>query len=202
MEVSDPLEHRRWLTPALIAWWSLLLAQVWWSWDLNEVYASVLPLLLVGPERPFGALGLALGLIYLGVAFRRGAHGIVAAQATTLVVASWIVIASPVPLWGAHLHLLRHESRFVEEMESALATSSPDSSRCDRPVRQGVFLEGDPPRFGFDQRWIGAFHWTAIVRDPHDTFSSTTEPVRFVFDHSLLAMTRLRDDWYVVSVMK
>lgn len=193
---------RRSTSLGLVAvWWILLGLQIWYAWELNEFYASCLLLLVAGPETPFALLGLALGLVGLVAGFRRRTWLRFAAQVLTLLASAWLLVDPPVMRFGAALHLWRHEERYLAAVAEARASMSPGAVRGDVPT-PGVFVEGQPPRFGFDQRWIGQFHWAAFVYDPDRTLEAQASGRSSIFGYSMLGFDRLWGDWYVVWAMK
>jgi hypothetical protein len=199
---AAPLRTWRWLSVCLVTWWAALAAQVWYAWDLNEVYAECLSLLMMGPETPFALVGVALGLLGLVGGLRRRAWVRSSLQLLTLVTGIWLLVASPVMRLGASLYLWRNHDRFLAEVATARAAIPPGVVRDDMPAREGVFIEGSPPRFGFEQRWIGMFHWAALVYDPDRTIDAQARQRAQIFQYSMLGHERLREDWYLVWAMK
>jgi hypothetical protein len=186
----------------LAIWWVLLGLQIWFAWELNEFYASCLPLLIAGPETPFALVGLVLGLVGLVGAFRRRAWPKFSAQVLTLIASAWLLADPPVLWLGASLHLWRNEDRYLAEIAAVRASLSPGAVRNDMPDRDKVFVEGQPPRFGFEQRWIGQFHWAAFVYDPDRTLEAQASGRADVFRYSLLGYDHLWGDWYLVWAIK
>lgn len=219
-EEQDELQRvgasrRFWI--AVAVWWLLLCLQVWFGWELNEAYASCLPLLMIGPETPFALAGLALGGFGFVAGIRRRAWSSTIARAITLGTALLVLVASPVMKWSAEVHLWRNENEYLAQVEAfrtrGPAAPPPDSPTGSLPWSPPVHttasgelfeVEGDPPRFAFARRWIGAFHWAALVHDAARTVEADVGRDRraFVFGYSLLGYVHLRGDWYVVSAMK
>jgi len=201
MKESATPERRRGLMVALAVWWLLLALQVWYAWDLNEVYAGIWPLLLIGPETPFALVGLVLGLRGLAASVRHRALLGVGARVLTIVASAWLIIDPPVMWLGASLHVWRHEDRYLAEIAAARASMSAGAAGSSLPDRDEIFVEGQPPRFGFEQRWTGMFHWAAFVFDPDRTLEAMAKP-RTVFGYSMLGYDHLWGDWYIVWAMK
>lgn len=63
---------------------------------------------------------------------------------------------------------------------------SPNTIRQELPDSRGVIVEGQPPRFGFEQQWIGMFHWTALVFDPERTIEAQGPRGSSLFGYSML----------------
>jgi len=183
-------------------WWILLALQIWFAWDLNEFYAACLPLLMMGPETPFALAGSAIGAIGLLTRARPRSWPTITLLAMTLAASLWLLVESPVMWLGAGLYLWRHEPRFLAEVEFARRSLTSGVPHGDLPSHRGVFVEGQPPRFGFEQRWIGAFHWAAFVYDPDRTIEGTKRSRSDIFGYSLLGYDHLWGDWYVVWAMK
>lgn len=192
---------RWWAWPAL--WWAGLAVQVWFGWELHEVYLSTLvALLMLLPELVYGLLGIGMALGGLLKNRRAKGRALQCVLALTALTGGWMVVTPAVPVWGAHVHLWRNESVFLEQVEVAKGLLVPGEPATEFPKREGVFVEGEPARFGFHQRWIGMFHWTALVYDPARTLESKGRSRRFIFNYSLLGYRRLRGDWFVVWAMK
>jgi hypothetical protein len=202
MSEPAPFKRRRWLSGGLAVWWLLLALQIWYAWELNEVYAACLPLLMLGPETPFAVAGLVLGVVGLVGGVRRRVWPRCCVQVLTLIASVWLLIAPPVFWLGTTLYVWRHEDRFLAEIAAARTSMSPGAVRGDVPDREGIFVEGQPPRFGFEQRWIGMFHWVAFVYDPDRTVEAQAGGRSSVFGYSMLGYDHLWGDWYVVWAMK
>ena len=200
--VPPPKPGMRWWI-AIVAWWCALAWQVWHAWDLSEAYSGCCMLLAAGPEMPFALAGIALSSLGWVRGYRSGRWARCLVAAISLCVAAWVLVGGPVFRYGTLLFAWRHHEQFLREAEAARASLGLGRELPSMPSPDSVFVEGEPPRFGFAQRWIGMLHWTAIVYDPDKTIERDSRERRAsMFNYTLLGYDHLFESWYVVWAIK